>query len=84
MSKLYKLVKITRLIRLFKLMKAENKVMKKLGTALQIGAAFERLSFFFLILLLLCHFFGCLWIFCAKNLEDPDVEGDNWIEAGGY
>lgn len=58
--------------------------MKKVGTALRISAAFERLSFFFLVLLLLCHFVGCLWIFIARNIEDPQIEGDNWIEAGEF
>jgi len=36
------------------------------------------------ILLVLCNFVGCFWIYIAKNFHDEDVEGDNWIEAGGY
>jgi uncharacterized Tic20 family protein len=59
-------------------------VIKKLGIALQIGAAFERLSFFFLILLLIGHFFGCLWVFVARNLHKEEVEGDSWIEVGNF
>ena len=60
-------------------MKNENKVMKNLGSTLKLGAAFERLSFFILVLLLLCHFVGCLWIFVGRTIG----EGDSWIEAGG-
>ena len=67
-SKLYKLVKITRLLRLLKLMKKQNnQVIDKIGSSLKISQGFERLSFFFLILLLLCHFVCCLWIFVARN-----------------
>ena len=84
-SKLYKLIKITRLIRLLKLMKKQNnQVIDKLGQSLQISQGFERLSFFFLILLLLCHFVCCLWIFVARNFQDETQDSDTWIKAGGY
>lgn len=66
-SKLYKLVKITRLFRLFKFMQNKNKIVKKLNSALKIGIAFERLTFFLLMLLLLSHFVGCFWIFIART-----------------
>lgn len=84
-SKLYKLVKVTRLIRLLKLMKKQNnQVIDKIGSSLKISQGFERLSFFFLMLLLLCHFVCCLWIFVARNFQDDEIDGDTWIEAGGY
>jgi hypothetical protein len=50
--------------------------MKKLSNALEIGAAFERLSFFLLVLFLVCHLFGCLWVFIGRNLQEED---ESWI-----
>jgi|APSaa5957512535_1039671.scaffolds.fasta_scaffold356211_1 hypothetical protein len=64
-SKLYKLVKITRLIRMFKIAKHKKKIQRKMTSVVKFGAAFERLSFFILSLLLVCHLIGCLWIYLA-------------------
>jgi hypothetical protein len=61
-GKLYKLVKITRLIRMIKVMKSKKKIVKKMGSVMQTGAAFERLMYFLLLLFLIVHFIGCLWI----------------------
>lgn len=44
------------------------------------GAAFERLTFFILTLLLVCHLIGCLWIYIANMAQDDEVEDDSWIE----
>ena len=57
---------------MFKFMQNKNKIVKRLNSALKIGFAFERLTFFLLILLLLSHFVGCFWIFIAKTFEDDD------------
>jgi hypothetical protein len=85
MSKLYKLIKITRLIRLVKLMKQQNnKQLKKTWSSLRISKGLEKLVFFFLMLMLLCHFVCCIWIFTAKNFEKKETDGDNWIEAGSF
>lgn len=51
---------------------------------MQFGATIERLCFFILLLFLMCHLIGCMWIFVAKSSHDPKVSGDSWIEAGGY
>lgn len=85
MSKIYKLIKITRLIRLLKLMKKSNKSsVNKLGQKLKISQGLEKLSFFFLALMLMSHFVGCLWIFVARNFHDEANPTDTWIEVGGY
>ena len=91
MSKLYKLVKITRLMRVFKLMKSNSKThLKKVGAKLKIGAGVEKLIFFFLILMLMCHFVCCIWIFTAKQFHDHEDDEDpfelstNWIDAGDF
>ena len=78
-SKLYKLVKITRLIRMFKALKHRKKVMKKVKTVLKTGQEFERLFFFLLILVLMSHFIGCMWIFIAKAIYDKDNGIISWV-----
>lgn len=68
-SKLYKLVKITKLIRIMKLFKVKNKkkMTSNMVTTVRHGHAFDRLSFFILILFLFMHFFGCLFIFVGRT-----------------
>jgi hypothetical protein len=83
-SKLYKLVKITRLIRIAKMAKYKKKIGNKMNSLIKFGAAFERLLFFLLALLLVCHLIGCLWIYVAKASQDDLIENDSWIELNGY
>ena len=45
------------------------------------GAAIDRVVFFIMMLLLMCHFIGCFWIFMGRGFQDDDVEFDSWIEA---
>ena len=44
----------------------------------------ERLGFFLMLLFLMTHFIGCLWIFIAKSFHEDEVAGDSWIEDGNY
>lgn len=48
------------------------------------GQQIERLSFLIMILFILCHFIGCLWIFIANTAGDDAQEDDTWLKAGGY
>lgn len=48
------------------------------------GQTIERLSFFSMLLFLMTHFIGCLWIFISKNFQDDEVEFDSWIEVGEH
>jgi hypothetical protein len=66
-SKLYKLVKILKLMRLFKWVKKRKEISKKVLSVVKTGAAIDRVIFFFMTLLIMCHFFGCLWIFLGRN-----------------
>jgi hypothetical protein len=66
-SKLYRLVKITRLIKMAKMGKYKKKIGSKVNSVIKFGAAFERLLFFILALLLVCHSIGCMWIYVAKT-----------------
>lgn len=81
-SKLYKLIKFTRMIRLLKIVKKRKEIMRRMKNVMQFGATVERLSFFVMMLLLMCHFAGCFWIFIAKNFHDEEVKGDSWVEDG--
>jgi uncharacterized membrane protein YtjA (UPF0391 family) len=49
---------------------------------LRISKGIEKLSFFFLILMLMCHFVCCIWIFTAKTFKSEENIG--WIESGGF
>ena len=83
-GRLYKLVKLTRLIRVFKIMKDKGKFMKIITDLLKVGPGFERLFFFALISMILCHIFSCLWImlpqFITQQEDDSLFYKDSWIE----
>ena len=78
--KLYRLVKIMRLVRVLKIVKEKNKFVKYINEALKISAGFERLLFFILFFLVICHIVACLWIFSAR-LEDFNPE--TWVVRYG-
>ena len=88
-GKLYKLIKITRLVRLLKVIKQQGKLLHRLNEIFQLGAGFEKLSFFIMVFLMLSHFMACFWIFTADlsidDMEQSEIMGEtNWILQGGY
>ena len=66
LPKIYKLIKITRLVRMLKIVKERNKLVKYLSEILKIGVGFERLLFFILLSLIICHIMACFWIFAGR------------------
>ena len=58
--------------------------MRKMKHVMQFGQTIERFFFFLMLLFLMTHFIGCLWIFIAKYFHSNLIENDSWIEAGGY
>ena len=52
---------MTRLVRMLKIVKERNKLVKYLNEILKIGIGFERLIFFILMFVTLCHIVACLW-----------------------
>ena len=66
LPKIYKLIKITRLVRMLKIVKERNKLVKYLSEILKIGVGFERLMFFVVLFLIVCHIVACLWIFAGR------------------
>ena len=61
-GRLYKLIKLTRLLRVVKIVKEQGKFFKFFTDVLKVAAGFERLGFFIMIFLMLCHISACLWI----------------------
>ena len=79
--KLYRLVKIMRLVRILKIVKQKSKFVKYLNEVLKITAGLERLLFFILLFIVICHIVTCLWIFTAR-LED--FNPDTWVVRYGF
>ena len=77
-GRLYKLVKLTKLFRILKIMKEKNKLLKYINEFLKISFGFERLFFFVLVFLILCHICACLWIIMAAVINDTDYSG-TWL-----
>ena len=61
-GRLYKLVRLTRLLKVLRIMKDRNKFMNLISDVLKVGLGFERLFFFLLLAILLCHIVACLWL----------------------
>mmetsp|Transcript_24636 Transcript_24636/g.38290 ORF Transcript_24636/g.38290 Transcript_24636/m.38290 type:complete len:163 (+) Transcript_24636:1102-1590(+) len=78
-GRLYKLIKLTKLLRILRIMKEKNKFLKYLNDFLRLGLGFERLFFFFLIFMLLCHYSTCLWVTIAGLQNDKGFDG-TWME----
>ena len=64
--------------------KYKKKIGNKMNSLIKFGAAFERLLFFVLILFMVCHLIGCMWIYVAKASQYDNVKDDSWIELNGY
>ena len=81
LGKLYRLIKMTRLVRVLRIVKERNRLVKYLNEILKIGIGFERLVFFILMFIVICHIVACLWYFnissCLKifslGLSRPDL-----------
>ena len=57
-----KLIRMTRLLRIIKIVKERSKILKYLNEILMISEGFERLFYFMIIFVLLCHIVTCCWI----------------------
>ena len=65
-GRLYKLVKLTKLVRSLTVMKDQNTSSKSINDYLNIKSGYDRLIFFVLIFVLLCHIATCLWVVTAS------------------
>lgn len=67
-----------------KVVKHKKKIENKVSSVIKFGQGFERLIFFFLTLLLVCHLISCMWIYVGKTSEDENVDKDSWIELNNF
>ena len=78
-SKIYRLVKIMRLVRLLRIMRRRKQLFKGMKQIVADGAIQERLSYFTMLLIIICHFLSCGWIYVAKLTWEENPEYPNWI-----
>lgn len=43
-----------------------------------LGAGFEKLLFFLLVSVMICHIFACLWVFCSQMVGENEP---HWMEG---
>jgi len=60
-------------------MKNRGKVVKSVGSSMQLSESFERLAFFVAALFMLSHIFGCIWIFIGRSFTE-----EGWIVSNNY
>jgi hypothetical protein len=78
-GRLYKLIKLTRLLRILKIVKERSKLLKYFKELMKVGVGFERLFFFVLMFLILCHIVSCLWVLVATFNGIEEVSG-SWLD----
>ena len=65
-------------------MKEKGKFMKIFTEMLKVGPGFERLFFFGLLSIILCHIVACLWIllpqFVSHSNDEENIYTETWIE----
>lgn len=76
LGRLYKVLRLIKLVRLLKLGKSQNNFFSKVKTMLNISIAFERLTMFTAIFVMICHIVACLWIIIA-GFEEGDA--NSWL-----
>eukprot|EP00347_Sterkiella_histriomuscorum_P024049 403332479 len=81
LPKLYRLVKVFRLVRLMKVVKERNTLIKQVNDIFKISVGFERLIFFIIMSVAICHICGCFWVILAKI---DDARFQTWIFRYGY
>lgn len=62
-GRIYKIIKLTRLLRMVKIMNKRNQIFQLASQLFQFGNGLQRIAFFIISSLLVCHIFACLWIF---------------------
>ena len=62
-------------------MKTKTNIVDKVNKMVKHGAALDRLCFFLLVMLLVSHFFGCMWIYEANAFVVDEKDLICWINA---
>lgn len=76
-----KLIRMTRLLRIIKIVKERSKILKYLNEILKISEGFERLFYFMIIFVLLCHIVTCCWIIQVQyaDFDESNLYLDTWM-----
>jgi hypothetical protein len=69
-GKISKIIKMMRLLRILKIVKQRSQLLKYLNDFLKIGLGFDRLFFFGLIFVIICHVMTCIWVLAAQFRDD--------------
>ena len=65
---------------MLKVVKQKNKLLAYINEFLKIGFGFERLLFFLIVFLILCHLASCLWIIIASIYNPDGTYIGTWME----
>ena len=67
-----------------KVVKQRQMLIKYVNEILQLNAGFERLIFFVMMSLILCHICCCFWVILANLNQDSDEFIDTWLVRSNY
>jgi len=73
-GRLYKLVNLVKLFRILKLIKDKGRVFKLIRFKCRLGFGVDRLLFFLIVFVIVCHVGTCLWLIIAFAVNDYDNE----------
>jgi hypothetical protein len=59
-------------------------LIKYVNEILQLNAGFERLIFFVMMSMILCHICCCFWVILANLYQDSDEYTDTWLVRSNY
>lgn len=59
-------------------------LIKYVNEVFRLNAGFERLIFFIIISVVLCHICCCFWVILANLFEGTDDEENTWLVRFGY
>lgn len=79
----FKLI-IYRLMRILKVVKERQMLIKYVNEVLRLNAGFERLIFFLIMSIVVCHICCCFWVILANLYKDSEDFIDTWLVRLNY
>ena len=76
LPRLYRLIKIIKLVRLVKILKNRNQIMKIFQCFSKLSVGMERLMYFLICFLTICHLIACILYF-VSSFNNDNV--NNWV-----
>ncbi|TNV83436.1 hypothetical protein FGO68_gene1262 [Halteria grandinella] len=84
LPKLYRLIKILRLVRILKVVKERQMLIKYVNEVFRLNTGFERLIFFMMMSIVVCHICCCFWVILANLYQDSEEFQDTWVVRLNY